>query len=471
MNGQGTISFDEIRVDTNYVLKEGDKKADDVLKNLEFDREQKQTIVPTDDTEVRESLIYLGQAEVLENESNRDRRDRLADLLYQNPGLRAQFHQRQLNSPTLETGLGDASESEDEDFYTPASELLVDCRQFLIRDSLRRAQERLRDERCRADSQDVHAIIVQRRNLNAKLSKYELWGSQVVSSRPVSGVALSPDQKFVACGSWHGDAKIIDSESLEILTSFDAIHDDKIGGLDWSSDSTLLATGGADKLVKVWKPFSPKDSAVELKGHEGRVVKVKFHPSDRYVASASFDMTWRLWDVEKQIELQLQEGHAKEVYCLDFQCDGSLLCSAGLDSIGRIWDMRSGQSLMVLEGHAKPIYGVSWSPNGHHVATGSADGTVKVWDIRKIGAPFSILAHNNIVSDVKFDKDSGKTLVTSSYDKTISVFASDSWLKLASLKGHTDKVMSVDISRDFSHLYSSGWDRSVKVWKLGVCNS
>lgn len=471
MNGQGTISFDEIRVDTSYIVEDGGKKADDTLKSLEFDREQKLTIVPTDDTEVRESLVHLGQPEALENESNRDRRDRLSDLLYQNPDIRAQFLERQAKSPSLETGPSEASESEDEEFYTPASGSLVECRQFLIQDSLRRARERLRNERGHADSQDVSTTIVQRRKLNAELSKYELWGSQVASSRPVSGVLLSPNQKSVACGSWHGDVKIIDSETLEILASFDAIHDDKIGGLDWSSDSTLLVTGGADRIVKVWKPSSPNDSTAVLKGHEGRVVKVKFHPSDRYVASASFDMTWRLWDVERQVELQLQEGHAKEVYCLDFQCDGSLLCSAGLDSIGRIWDMRSGQSLMILEGHAKPIYGVSWSPNGHHVATGSADGTVKVWDIRKVGNPFSILAHNNIVSDVKFDKVSGRTLVSSSYDKTVSVFASDSWLRLASLKGHTDKVMSIDISHDFSHLYSSGWDRSVKLWKLGVCNS
>lgn len=55
--------------------------------------------------------------------------------------------------------------------------------------------------------------------------------------------------------------------------------------------------------------------------------RVAFHPSGSYVASASFDHTWRLWDVETAVELLLQEGHSKEVYSVDFQDDGALVAS------------------------------------------------------------------------------------------------------------------------------------------------
>ena len=33
----------------------------------------------------------------------------------------------------------------------------------------------------------------------------------------------------------------------------------------------------------------------------------------KYIATTSFDKTWRLWDVETQKSLCVQEGHAKEV--------------------------------------------------------------------------------------------------------------------------------------------------------------
>lgn len=64
-----------------------------------------------------------------------------------------------------------------------------------------------------------------------------------------------------------------------------------------------------------------------MKGHQDRVCRVAFHPSGDYVASASFDTTWRLWDVKTSKELLLQEGHSKEVYSVEFQDDGALVAS------------------------------------------------------------------------------------------------------------------------------------------------
>ena len=101
-----------------------------------------------------------------------------------------------------------------------------------------------------------------------------------------------------------------------------------------------------------------------LTGHQNRVCRVSFHPSGLYVASASFDTTWRLWDVQTAKELLLQEGHSKEVYAVEFQDDGALVASGGLDAIGRVWDLRTGRTAMVLDGHVQAIYSVSFSPNG-----------------------------------------------------------------------------------------------------------
>lgn len=119
-----------------------------------------------------------------------------------------------------------------------------------------------------------------------------------------------------------------------------------------------------------------------LKGHQDRVCRVAFHPSGQYVASASFDTTWRLWDVKTSTELLLQEGHSKEVYSVEFQEDGALVASgcvrihphhithlidhtfSGLDAIGRVWDLRTGRTAMVLDGHVQAIYAMAFSPNG-----------------------------------------------------------------------------------------------------------
>jgi U4/U6 small nuclear ribonucleoprotein PRP4 len=51
-------------------------------------------------------------------------------------------------------------------------------------------------------------------------------------------------------------------------------------------------------------------------------------------ATASYDMTWRLWDIETGSCLMEQEGHSRQVYSVAFHPDGSLAGSVGLDAYG-----------------------------------------------------------------------------------------------------------------------------------------
>ncbi|KAG8706525.1 hypothetical protein FRC08_001000 [Ceratobasidium sp. 394] len=198
-------------------------------------------------------------------------------------------------------------------------------------------------------------------------------------------------------------------------------HGDRVGGVAWHPQATLsqspesvnLVTGGADCQVCLWSLKSDKVLHT-LKGHADRVCRVAFHPSGQYVASASYDGSWRLWDAstgqsagthvvkDQDRQLLFQEGHSKEVYAVQFQDDGALVASGGLDAIGRVWDLRTGRTAMVLDGHGQAIYGMDFSPNGYQIATGSGDNTIRIWDMRSLRALYTIGAHTSIVSDVSF---------------------------------------------------------------------
>jgi U4/U6 small nuclear ribonucleoprotein PRP4 len=95
--------------------------------------------------------------------------------------------------------------------------------------------------------------------------------------------------------------------------------------------------------------------SVSYEGHLDRLARVAFHPSGAYIGTASFDKTWRLWDVNTGIELLLQEGHSRSVYGIAFQQDGALAASCGMDALARVWDLRTGKSILALEGHVKPV--------------------------------------------------------------------------------------------------------------------
>lgn len=130
-------------------------------------------------------------------------------------------------------------------------------------------------------------------------------------------------------------------------------HSDRVGGVAWhpratisqSEDTVNLVSGAGDMTVNLWSlnryrqshrvhiglPFIITECSETplstMKGHADRVCRVAFHPSGDYIASASFDTTWRLWDVATSKELLLQEGHSKEVYTVEFQEDGALAAS------------------------------------------------------------------------------------------------------------------------------------------------
>lgn len=76
---------------------------------------------------------------------------------------------------------------------------------------------------------------------------------------------------------------------------------------------------------------------------------------------------------------------------------------------------------MFLEGHLGAVYGCDFSPNGFHIITGSADNTIKIWDLRRRQAVYTIPAHTNIISDVKYQKNGGQFLVSAGYDNTAKV--------------------------------------------------
>ncbi|AET38505.1 U4/U6-U5 snRNP complex subunit PRP4 Ecym_2808 [Eremothecium cymbalariae DBVPG len=462
------VGLDDIKVDHNHKIGNNGETVADALKRLEFQRQQRMFLLPTLDEEVRAALNWLHKPEELKNEDQLSRRERLAELLYSDDELLTRFkaspfgYNAKGQSETSED-LGEGK-AEEEEFYTPASWQLIESRKSIIKYSMENAHARLLRQRRIAENLSIKKLLSGRRNLNKKLRTLELAGSQLVAEKPVSEVCVSKDDVYVASGNWGGHIKVLNSDTLDIVKSFDNVHSGKVCGLDWHPTANSLLSGGADNLVKITN--LDQGSCAELKDHVGRVCKVKFHPSGKFAASASFDMTWILWDLEKALAIQLQEGHSREVFTLGFQTDGSLLASGGLDSIGLIWDLRSGEPIMNLVGHQKPIYGLDWSPNGYQVATASGDGSIKIWDLRKQSIVSTLLAHRNVAFDIKFDKANGHFLVSGGYDRELKIFNADNWELIKTLEGHTDKILSVDLVSDGSKFFSTGWDRTVKQWTL-----
>ena len=475
------------------------EKASALLSQFERKRLAASIAVPTDDGRVRAKLRELGQPVTLFGEGPADRRDRLRGLLADQAQNQTTAGQEGADVEMQDVG-GEEEEAEEqeEEFYSRGTDELLQARIDIAQYSIPRAKRRIEFQKKEATI-PLRTHVKFRKEVRERLQAFELQGSQTAGDRHISMTRISPNGKMVATGNWGGQVKLLDIPTLEHKRTLRG-HTNKISGIAWMPGATLperniseqtvnLASGGAEGQIHLWS-LSQDTPLSTLSGHSQRVCRVEFHPSGKYLASASEDTSWRLWDVEKSAELLLQEGHSRGVYAVSFSTDGSLLASAGLDSIGRIWDLRSGRTVMILDGgadgHIKPIYGLDWSSDGHRVLTGSADGWIKCWDVRKVQRSGGIGAHTSAVSDLRWfkglddplegippgedekgaqlPKKSGTFLVSAGFDHKVNIFSADDWGLVQSLTGHTGPVASVDVSRDGRWIVSGGHDRTVKLW-------
>jgi WD40 repeat protein len=109
---------------------------------------------------------------------------------------------------------------------------------------------------------------------------------------------------------------------------------------------------------------------------------VSFSPDGKTIATASWDNTARLWNLQGQL-IQEFKGHQGEVNSVSFSPDGKTIATASWDNTARLWNLQ-GQLIQEFKGHQGLVDSVSFSPNGKTIATASWDKTARLWPVRDL---------------------------------------------------------------------------------------
>lgn len=118
-----------------------------------------------------------------------------------------------------------------------------------------------------------------------------------------------------------------------------------------------------------------------------------FHPTaSNVLASASTDLTIKLWDIEKGQEKQEVTGHTEIIQSLSWNYNGSLLATTCRDKKLRIFDVRSNKVVQEGAGH-QGIKGsrVVWLGESDRLATTGfskmSDRQLNLWNTADLSKP------------------------------------------------------------------------------------
>ncbi|XP_060028444.1 coronin-7 isoform X2 [Erinaceus europaeus] len=213
-------------------------------------------------------------------------------------------------------------------------------------------------------------------------------------------------------------------------------HSDLVTDLDFSPfDDFLLATGSADRTVKLWRLATPGQALPSTPGlvlgpEDFQVEALQFHPSADGILLSAVGKAVKVWDADKQLPLTELVAHKDLVQSATWSRDGALLGTACRDKQLRIFDPRARpEAAQSTEAHANSRDGrLAWTGNQEHlVSTGlnqMREREVKLWDTRHFSSALTCVSLDTSPGSLVplLDPDSGLLVLAGKGETQLSCY-------------------------------------------------
>ncbi|XP_027361141.1 WD40 repeat-containing protein HOS15-like isoform X3 [Abrus precatorius] len=217
-------------------------------------------------------------------------------------------------------------------------------------------------------------------NLRSTLSRHK---------GPIFSLKWNKKGDYLLTGSCDQTAIVWDVKAEEWKQQFE-FHSGPTLDVDWRNNVSF-ATSSTDTMIHVCK-IGEDHPIKTFAGHRNEVNCIKWDPTGSLLASCSDDSTAKIWSMKQDKCLHDFREHSKDIYTIRWSPTGPgtsnpnkklVLASASFDSTIKLWDVELGKLIYSLNGHRDRVYSVAFSPNGEYLASGSPDKSIHIWSLKE----------------------------------------------------------------------------------------
>ncbi|KAI5480561.1 cell cycle regulatory protein [Pseudohyphozyma bogoriensis] len=245
---------------------------------------------------------------------------------------------------------------------------------------------------------------------------------------------------------------------------------DSITSISWVEKGAQLAIGTKSGAVQIWDADKCKMIRT-MTGHTARVGALAWN--DAILSSGSHDRLIYHRDVRiPQHYVTKLAGHRQEVCGLKWNTSENQLASGGNDNKLFVWDKMSEQPLYRFTEHVAAIKAISWNPHQHGILAsggGTADMKIRFWNTLT-GSLLSEIDTGSQICNLMWSKNSNELVSTHGFSagqvqNQICIWTFPSRQQVATLTGHTYRVLYLAMSPDGQVIVTGAGDETLRFWE------
>ncbi|KAL8143657.1 hypothetical protein V2J09_016689 [Rumex salicifolius] len=242
---------------------------------------------------------------------------------------------------------------------------------------------------------------------------------------------------------------------------------DTVSAVQWTKEGSYISVGTNQGQVQVWDASECKKTR-SMGGHQSRAGVLAWN--SRILSSGSRDRSILQHDLRVSSDyVSKYVGHKSEVCGLKWSHDDRELASGGNDNQLLVWNQHSNQPALRLTEHTAAVKAIAWSPHQSGLLAsggGTADRCIRFWNTAS-GAQVNSVDTGSQVCNLAWSKNVNEVVSTHGYSQNqIMVWKYPSLAKVATLTGHTLRVLYLAVSPDGQTIVTGAGDETLRFWNI-----